>query len=856
MMRTTILIFLFLLSKGAVNAQETATVSGLIKDEFGNALEGVHVICTGHQSGESTNKDGYYKVTVPANRLVVLEFTFLGLRKESVRYTLKPGENKTRNIRMVASVTTFNTVNVEDAHRTKPMKSLDPELVGFVPVPGDGVSMLLSREGAISRNELSSAYSVRGGNFDENLIYVNDIEIYRPFLVRAGQQEGLSFPNSDMIESIHFSAGGFEARYGDKLSSVLDITYKRPIDFAGSVRMSLLGGGISLEGAGPDKRFRHVTGIRYKANSYILNSLDTQGDYKPSFTDVQTYLTYDLTDQWEIAFLGNLSRNRFNFIPSTRETEFGTVNEALKLTVYFDGQEVDEFLTMTGAVSANHVSHDERTLLKFIGSAFKTFEDETFDILGQYWLDELERDLGSDNFGEVASNRGVGTFLNHARNHLEALVTNFSHKGFHYYGNQYLLWGMKVQHEHIVDQLSEWNMIDSAGFSLPQAPSNAILLQDVAKADINLSSNRITAYVQNNWNWKLKKQIYNSDTAELDLSFGVRGHFWDYNRQFVFSPRANLAYTPLWFKKTIQTDSTGTDTTHIRRDYVFRLSTGFYHQPPFYRELRDFQGNLNPQIQAQKSVHAVLGIDRQFRLWGRSFKWVTEFYYKHMWDLIPYELDNVRIRYFATNNSRGYTYGGDTKINGEFIKGVESWATLSLMKSEEDLSDDFYYDYFNEKGEKIISGFSTDQTVVDSVRYEPGFIPGNQDQRIAFSLFFQDEMPRWPSYKVHLNLLFASGLPFGPPTHERYKDILRTPSYRRVDIGFSKTLINKNTRFRNSESKLRHIKDAWVSLEVFNLFGVPNVTSYLWIKDVTNRQYAIPNFLTARRLNVKFAVKF
>lgn len=843
-------ICLFFIAIPAV-AQQTGVVQGFVKDgNFGMPLVNIKwESATGKQGGVASNDDGYYTCEVPRNEEVTITFKFIGYKDAIRTVNVKNSTPLVVNVKMELKVIFQEGANVyADRIRGTTLRPLDPKLVASVPGPSDDLlrNILATQPGVASNNELSSSYSVRGGSFDENLIYVNDIEIYRPFLVRAGEQEGLSFPNGDMVESILFSAGGFDARYGDKMSSVLDITYKKPEEFAGSVRMSLLGAAAHLEGASENYRFTHVTGIRYKSNQYVLNSLETQGDYRPNFFDFQTFLTYDVTDQWELNFLGHVSQNKYNFIPQTRETEFGTINEALKLTVFFDGQEVYEFQTVTAALSANYRDIDDRYLLKFIFSGFNTDESETFDIMGQYWLDELERDLGSDDFGEVAFNRGIGTFINHARNRLQATVFNLSHKGFWYGEKSRTLWGVKAQSETILDELSEWNLIDSAGYSIPQAPAGEIQLRDVVKANIDLKSLRYSGFIQKVW------EIERPDTSTYMITAGVRGTYWDYNNEAVVSPRATIAFKPHWMKQVTEEDTA----YRKKRDWVFRFATGYYYQPAFYRELRDFVGNVNPNIRAQRSIHFVLGSDYQFKAWGRPFKLVTELYYKHLSDLIPYEVDNVRIRYYATNNSKGYAAGIDMKLNGEFIKGIQSWASLSVMKTEEDILDDVYYIPLNAAGDTVIPGFTNDQVVTDSITVIPGFIPRNQDQRINFGLFFQDEMPRWPSYKVHLNLIFGTGLPFGPPTQERYKDVLRTPAYRRVDIGFSKTLISSKTVFKNEKTVLRHIKDAWVSLEVFNMFGINNTVSYLWVKDVSNRQYAIPNFLTSRRLNIKLVMRF
>jgi hypothetical protein len=720
---------------------------------------------------------------------------------------------------------------------------IDPRIVVTLPGPVSGVEAVLKTigTGVYSSNELSSQYNVRGGNYDENLVYVNDVEIYRPFLVRSGQQEGLSFINSALVSDINFSSGGFESRYGDKLSSVLDIKYKKPLLFGGSVGLSLLGVSAHVEGVMDSTRFSYLIGIRQKSNQYVLGAMETKGDYQPSFTDLQTYLTWRMTDGWEIGFLGNISRNVYHFIPEDRETRFGTINEALRLKIYFDGQELDRFDTYTAALINTYSVNDELEL-KLITSAFSTRETETFDIMGQYYLDELEVDLGKDEFGDVAYNRGVGTFLNHARNRLMADVMSVEHKGAYQPGNE-LLWGLKYQREMINDKVSEWQMLDSAGYSIPHpldSPGyvnplvqqrNFLELNEVLKSSSTLISNRMSGYMQ--YKWRII-----SDSVQLSLTGGLRFSYWDLNQQSLVSPRISIGYRPNW-----------------KRDVVFRLAGGLYYQPPFYREMRAFDGSINKQLKAQRSTHLVVGGDWNFLAWQRPFKMVAEFYYKFLHDLVPDEVDNVRIRYYANNNSRGYATGLDLKINGEFVKGIESWLSMSVMQTQEDIIGDFYYTFYNASGEKIIPGYTLDNTAVDSTRFEPGYIPRPTDQRVNFSLFFQDYLPRNPSYKMHLNLVYGSRLPFGPPVHERYKQTLRIPPYRRVDIGFSKLLLDENSR-RKPKSPFRYLKTAWISLEVFNLLQISNTISYLWITDVTNRMYAVPNYLTPRQLNLKLQLEF
>lgn len=849
----------FFLSSLPSISQEKAIISGKIIDENKQPVPAVNIAVLGSAGGAYADENGKYELSVPSGQEITIVFSHLSFETFQHKIKLTAGEKFEINPSLKKNTRNITEFEIE-AEKEVPsaMKRIDPKMVKFIPsASGNFEAILFSQPGVSSNNELSSQYSVRGGNFDENLVYVNDIEIYRPFLIRSGQQEGLSFINSEMTESVLFSSGGFEARYGDKMASVLDIKYKEPKKFSGSAEASLLGAGIHVEDASKDYRFTQIHGLRYKTNQYLLGALDTKGAYKPAFVDYQSYFTFDITDKLELGFLTNVSGNRYRFAPETRQSDFGTINQALRLTVYFEGQEIDRFSTYFGAFNVNYKPR-KNLQLKFITSAFKTKEEETFDILGQYWLDELERDLSKENFGNVAFNRGIGTYLHHARNYLDALVFNAEHKGRKSFEKHSLLWGAKYQHESIVDELHEWKMLDSADYSLPHPPDNIYLYGDTAPwqrpqqfvrlsetyiSNNHLETNRLMGYLQENFSLKTR------DTSEYILTLGIRGNYWDLNKQFLASPRATISYQPNW-----------------NRSLMFRASSGFYQQPPFYREIRNLYGKINEKIKAQTSIHYVLGTDYNFNAWNRPFKFVSEIYYKQYYHLIPYEVDNVRIRYYAENNSKGYAAGIDTKVNGEFVRGAESWVSLSLMQIKEDIADDYYYHYLNSKGEKIIFGYTEDDIPVDSIRYEPGYIPRPTDQRVNFSLFFQDYIPKHPQFKMHLTLLYGSGLPFGPPSYERYKDTLRIPAYRRVDIGFSAQLKGEkrpgNSEARQPEKEtgrknpFRKFNSVWMSLEVFNLLQINNTISYIWIKDITNRQYAIPNYLTARRLNLKFVFRF
>lgn len=838
-MNYRIVIFaLFLLAPTCIFAQNTGIIMGAVKDSKGAVVPYANVYVRSQNKGAVTDENGRYSLELQPNDTLLIEVSHTSFEKQSKIISLQKGALVNLNFKMVDRA--IKTVEIKaDRDRNGNMERVSIKDIKINPSVQQGIeSVLTSQTGVHSNNELSSNYSVRGGSYAENLVYVNDIEVYRPFLARSGEQEGLSFPNPDMVGSISFSAGGFDARYGDKMSSVLDIQYKKPVSFGGSVSASLLGGAVSLQTVSKNQKISQITGFRYQTNQYILGSLDTKGDYQPNFADIQSYWTYKLSKKWELNFLGNYSSNNYKFVPGTRQTQFGSINEALRFTVFFEGQELTSFETFFGALSTEYKPNND-TRLKFTASAFRTYENETFDVLGQYFLDELERDLGDDNFGNVVRNRGIGSFLDHARNRLDATVYNFQHRGFKTINNKYLQWGVTWQVENVTDHLSEWNYIDSAGYSVPIHPDNQVVLQDVIKGNNTLLSNRVMGYVQNKWNWRLDNE------SEITSTVGIRANYWDFNGETVISPRGSISWKPKWIKQI-------NDSTTLMRDVVFRFSTGYYYQPPFYREMRRIDGTLNPELRAQRAIHFVLGADINFQMWDRPFIFITEAYYKALSNLVPYEIDNVRLRYYGENDSKGYATGLDLNLHGDFIPGIESWAGLSFLSTKEDILDDHYYDYYNSDGKLIQPGFTSNSIAVDSTLITPGYIPRPTDQLVYFSLFFQDEMPNFEEFKVHLSVLFGTGLPFGPPDYNRYKDIERYPAYRRVDIGFSYDLMPDNPE----KGLFKKFKSAVISLEVWNLFDINNTISYTWIKESSGRQYGIPNYLTSRRLNLKLAVTF
>lgn len=828
-------MFLSLFSFG----QDIATIKGKLIDEDGNPLSGATIQILEEKLVTTSDKNGTYSLKVPSNKKLIVNYSFIGMKTKRVEIQLSPGQVFTSDYKLKLQAKVIEGATVTDRRLSEAgLEKIDPKIVDLINVPNPSIEKGLAYQalGVFSSNELSSQYTVRGGNFDENLIYVNGIEIYRPFLVRSGRQEGLSFINPDMVKSVTFSSGGFAAKYGDKMSSVLDVEYKEPTrKFGGSAEVSLLGGSAHIENRSDDSRFTQVHGVRYRTNQYLLSSLDTDGNYKPLFFDYQGYLSYDVTDRFEIGSLFSVGRNRYEFIPENRQTEFGSINQALQFTVFFDGKEINEYTTYLGALTANYYTPSEKVRLNFTTSAYTSIEEENFDIEGAYRIDELERDLGSDNFGNVAFNRGVGGLINHARNELQATVFSATHKGAFFIDDQSTLeWGVKGNIEQITDEFSEWEMIDSAGYSIPQFPGERIELYNTVRNENDIQSNRLSGFVQ-------YSKAFSKDSNLINFTIGTRAAYWDFNNELVGGPRASISFQPNWEKK-----------------FTFKAASGFYYQQPFYREMRDFDGNLNENIKAQRAIHYVLGMDYEFSMWDRPFKFSTEAYYKDLKNLIPYEIDNVRLRYYADNNAVGYTYGIDFKINGEFVKGVESWASMSFMSTQEDILDDFYYLYYDAEGERTTPG-NRFRPVADSTRFKPGYVPRPTDQRFNFSLFFQDYLPNNPTVKVNLSFIYGSGLPFGPPSYDRYRDTLRIPAYRRVDLGMSKLLLNSDKEARKgigTKKIFNHIDNIWLSIEIFNLLQVQNTISYQWVRDIQGIQWPVPNYLTARQINARLQVKF
>ncbi len=820
-MITRLLLFsLILVVSATLYGQDKGVLEGSILDSIGDPVEFASVALQGTQLGTTTEPDGSYRLEVPAGRSYTVIISCVGYRTKQFAVRLEAGESRQQNLTLLRDVRSIREVSVSARQeRGSTFQRIDVEDLNYMPTATGRVETIIkSQAGVSSSNELSSQYSVRGGNFDENLVYVNDVEIYRPFLVRSAQQEGLSFVNSDLVSSIKFSAGGYDARYGDRMSSALDISYKRPQEFAGSASISLLGASAHVEGASKTKRFTYLAGYRYKTTQYLLNTLETSGDYKPQFSDLQTQLSYQLTRKMELSFLGNYSSSKYQFIPQSRNTQFGTKDIPLNLRIYYDGQEVDRFDTYMGALSF-HWRPVSGLSLKLIGSAFRTSEEETFDIVGQYWINELDNTIDSESYGDSILNIGVGTEQVHARNYLDAYVISASHLGSFRSDNRHLQWGLSYQFQEFFDRISEWELIDSTGYVIPYNGEELELTKSV-KSDNRLSYDQFTAFVQHT------REI-NGKNADYFFTAGIRGGIWNFNQTTMFSPRATISTQPGW-----------------KHDMTFHISAGYYYQPPFYKEMRMPDGEINKQIEPQRSIHLLLGGDYIFNLWDRPFKLTGEVYHKWLSNLIPYKIENVRVSYAGENISEGYARGIDFKLNGEFVPGAESWFTLSFLQTREDLAGDDI---------QVWNG-------TEYVREEAGEFPRPTDQLFTVGVYFQDYFPNHPGYKVHLNAFYGSGLPLSSPVEDQYYTQLRMRPYRRVDIGFSK-VIKRETDIWGERNPLRFFESIWISAEIFNLLDINNEASYLWIRTISDQEgvpgmFGIPNYLTGRRFNIKLSISF
>ena len=792
-------------------------LKGTIKNKEKQPIENVSIKY--NNVGTTTDKNGNYQIRIPFKEEITLIFSHISHTTFSKKYIAN-----SRNIVRLSVVLSSKTEELkeivirENKKNIDGFKKIDIAVVKSVIGSNAGVeNILMTLPGVNNNNELSTQYNVRGGNFDENLVYVNGIEVYRPFLIRSGQQEGLSFINPNMVQNINFSAGGFQAKYGDKLSSVLDITYRKPSEVSTTVDLSFLGASATFEAPLIKDKLTSISSFRYRDNSLFVNSKQIETNFRPKFIDFQTFLTYEASEDLKLNFLGNFSLNNYNYKPISRRTRFGTVADPLELIVFYSGQEQDNYLTLFGAISAEYKANDFLTLTGTV-SRYNTQEEEHFDIAAAYRLGEVDANIGSENFGNVEFSQGIGSQLNHARNDLDALITNAQIKGKYKLDKKQFDFGMKFQKEDIKDRIREWEVIDSLGFSIrppshvgnnqPYEPfEGPIIPYKNVRVENEVQINRISGYLQFN------KRLFWND-HEIWYNVGVRAHNWTVQgngiaskNQTIISPRAQFSIKP-----------------NSQKDLLFRASAGWYSQPPSYRELRDSNGKINIDLKAQKSIHFVTGLDYSFEMWQRPFKLTTELYYKNLTNVNSYTIDNVRIRYRADNNTTAFAQGFDLRLNGEFVPGSDSWVSLGYLKTEENIN-------------------------------KQGYISRPSDQRIKFGILFQDYVPSLPNLKVYLNLVYNTGVPGGSPSYaDVYKFQERLRDYKRADLGVS--YIFKDANKAKNIGWMSKFIELSAGLELFNMFDIQNSITNTWVRDVYSKtQFGIPNFMTGRVLNLKIAMK-
>lgn len=795
-MRSRILLLAMLIAFTIQASAQTFTLKGRVIDEDNNPIEFASVSCLSQGKATVTSLKGEYHLTLHSADSVVIRFSMLGYRTKT-RVLKNPKGPQTLQVVLTGSSKSLDEVQVTGQKiQSGQMQELSTkQLKGMPSATGNAVESLIQAQAGVStHSELSSQYNVRGGSFDENSVYINNVEIYRPFLVRSGQQEGLSIINPDMVDRISFSTGGFEAKYGDKMSSSLDITYRRPKRFEANAEASLLGGSAFIGFS--NKKFAWSNGLRYKTNQYLLGSLETNGEYRPKFLDYQTYFTYTPNKRWSIDFIGDISDNHYRFKPKDRETRFGTLENVRSFRVYFDGQERDLFRTYTGTLGITRHWGDS-TSVSLLGSAFNTNEQEKYDIQGQYWLTQTE----------TSENLGVGTYFQHARNYLKAHVESIKLMFKHRSQQHNVEAGFTYKIEHVEEQSAEYEMRDSAGYNIPHTGRDLNMIYSL-RSNNELNANRSEFYIQDTWRFRSGAEDADKQTL-YTLNYGIRFSHWNFNQESILSPRVSLSIIPAF-----------------NQDLSFRFATGLYYQAPFYKELRDTTTRngvtyvtLNQHIKSQRSLQFIAGMDYRFNIQKRPFKFTTEIYYKKLGNLIPYSVNNVKVTYYGDNLASGHSAGIDMKLYGEFVPGTDSWITLSLMDTKMKLN-----------------GRS---------------IPMPTDQRYAINFFFTDYFPGTDRWLMNLKLALADGLPFSAPHRELELNSFRAPAYKRADIGMSYRLFNNEDRHFKSI-----FRNVWLGIDCLNLFGISNVNSYYWVTDVTNQMYAVPNYLTGRMVNGRVRVEF
>ncbi len=824
-----------LISFISLSQKKSAWVSGKVVDENENPLANVSVVILGQSKGITTNDSGYFKIKVAAEKAFAIVFSYTGRNPEQKNFLLNENEEETVTIKLEKGNNVLPEVVVGDQRDRREAGLIRPNPKSILNLPSvvTGVESLI-KIFVGSNNELTSQYSVRGGSYDENLIYVNDFEIFRPYLVRSGQQEGLSFINPEMVRNINFYNGGYQAKYGDKMSSVLDIQYKKPRHFGGSAYIGILEQGLELEGTSNNNKFSYLVGVRNRSNRNLLSRQDTKGNYVPSSADFQALLTYQLNSKWQAELLSNISQTKFTLIPQSSQLTTSVFSPFFSATIgvdiFFGGQEKDQYQTnMVGFSLINQVN--KKLKLKWMASRFEDGEQENIDITGAYLFGERDFDKRDATYGLIVNPLGAGVYQNFARNSLNIQNWNISHKGNFEEGKHAFQWGLGFDKTRIHDNLNEWEFQDSAGYALPYSP-NLLQLSSVIKSTADLDINKFSGYMQDNI-------LMGDSNHSTTLTAGIRFNYNSLNQEFLISPRVGASWKPRGMK-----------------DIIFRLAGGSYDQPPFYRELRRYDGTVNTSLKAQKSWQGVAGFDYNFKgLSGSAMRWTTEAYYKSMTQVDPYDIDNVRIRYVGENNAKAYATGIEMHLFGELVKDAESWVSIGVMKTAEDITGDYYYRYKNAAGE-FITAQSTDQVPVDSVKFNVGWLRRPTDRRVTFGMYLQDYLPTNKNFKVFLNLLYGSNLPYNIPGAVRYRNAAIIDPYIRCDIGFSALLIDADRSNRRSHSPFRNFDNVWASLEVFNIIDRANTISYLLVKDFSNTVYLLPNRLTPRLVNFKIVARW
>ncbi len=802
---SVLILFLIFINCKISSSQQTS-VKGVVTDSIANPIETVSISLFNTPVGTYTDRQGVYSLNIPTNgNEYVIVFSHIGFRTEK-RTIICDRPEIIINITLLEDVTGIGEVTISSGrgNTAAPLMRIPVKDIHLLPsASGSFEAILKTMPGVSSNNELTSQYSVRGGNFDENLVYVNDIEIYRPFLIRSGQQEGLSFINPDLVSSVNFSSGGFNALYGDKMSSVLDIVYRKPVSEKGSVNAGLLTSSIHYEGISRNKKLSYLIGVRYKSSRLMLKTLDARGNYQPVFADIQSLISYKTGENSTLSLLSTFSSNTYNFIPQSRVSSFGSEAQAYRLYVLFEGGEKDRYKTLNSVLTwefskKNNFSH------KIFISVFSSTEKESFDIRGWYSLNSLDKQYGSENFSDSLMNIGIGSWLSHARNRLSANILSLAYKGEKKWENSSLNWGMRIRSDNFNDKIKEWTMVDSSGYSIPVNKDN-LLISSLIKSENIINNWLYDTYLQTSHSFFLGSQ-------KVSLNAGLRALYDSFTKELLISPRF----------------STGIE---AGKNLFFYLSEGVYFQPPFYREMRYPDGSLNRQIKSQKSIHTVLGMHYYFNAWGRPFRLTTELYNKVLSNIIPYRLDNVRLIYSGENSAQGFSRGIDFHLNGEFVPNAESWISISVMDSKLEIPS------------KNIGKF-----------------PSPSDQAFNMNIFFQDYLPGYPTWRAHINIAFVTGIPVISPYNDRYDQYHRLPSYRRVDLGITKIIKGPNSPLPGSKL-LKYFNEVFAGVEIFNLLDINNTISYLWIKTVNNlsgqmRQFAVPDYLTGRSLNLRLSATF